>query len=125
MGYYKIMMRALLIAAVLAAAASIGAVAQEKFVGGTEDLPLMAGLSEVAGRGMVFDTPAGRIVEAYASGPVSRDQVLRFYAATLPQLGWRADGDAAFRREDEILKLEFPPPGPGGLTVLFTLTPAR
>ena len=72
-----------------------------------------------------IESAVGRIVEAYASGPVSRDQVLRFYAATLPQLGWRADGDAAFRREDEILKLEFPPPGPGGLTVLFTLAPAR
>lgn len=118
------MMRTLLIAAVLAAAA-VGAAAQERFVGGTEDLPLMAGLSEVAGRGMVFDTPAGRIVEAYARGPVTREQVLEFYAATLPQLGWRADGAAAFRREDEVLKLEFPAPGPDGLVVLFTLSPAR
>ena len=124
MRYHKTMMRALLIAAVLAAAA-VGAAAQERFVGGTEDLPLMAGLSEVAGRGMVFDTPAGRIVEAYARGPVSRDEVLEFYAVTLPQLGWRADGDAAFRREGEVLKLEFPAPGPDGLTVLFTLAPAR
>ncbi|MCH7486423.1 MAG: hypothetical protein IIC04_05485 [Proteobacteria bacterium] len=118
------MMRTLLIAAVLAAAA-VGAAAQERFVGGTEDLPLMAGLSEVAGRGMVFDTPAGRIVEAYARGPVTREQVLEFYTATLPQLGWRADGAAAFSREDEVLKLEFPAPGPDGLVVLFTLSPAR
>ena len=110
-------------AAVLAAAA-VGATAQERFVGGTEDLPLMAGLREVARRGMVFDTPAGRIVEAYARGPVTRDQVLEFYAATLPQLGWRADGAAAFRRENEVLKLQFLPAGADGLTVLFTLTPA-
>ncbi len=118
-------MRALLIAAVVAATAAVGAAAQERFVGGTEDLPLMAGLSEVAGRGMVFDTPGGRIVEAYARGPVTRDQVLEFYAVTLPQLGWRAVGAAAFRREDEVLKLEFPAPGPNGLLVLFTLAPAR
>ena len=118
------MMRALLFAAVLAAT-TFGVMAQENFVGGTEDLPLMAGLSEVAGRGMVFDTPAGRIVEAYASGPVSRERVLQFYAVTLPQLGWMPDGGVAFRREDEILKLEFPGPGPDGLMVLFTLAPAR
>ncbi len=117
------MTRILLIAALLAAA--FGAAAQERFVGGTEDLPLMAGLSEVAGRGMVFDTPAGRIVEAYASGPVTRDRVLEFYAATLPQLGWRPDGTAAFRREDEVLKLDFSAAGGGGLMVLFRLAPAR
>ena len=116
-------MRILFFAAVLAAA--VGAAAQERFVGGTEDLPLMAGLSEVSRRGMVFDTPAGRIVEAYARGPVSRDQVLDFYAATLPQLGWRPDGAASFRREDEVLKLSFPSTDGGGLMVLFTLAPAR
>ena len=44
---------------------------------------------------MVFDTPAGRIVEAVASGAVTRDEVLAFYAETLPQLGWDEGGCGA------------------------------
>ena len=98
------------------------------FVGGIEDLPLMPGLEEDAAGRMVFDTAAGRIVEAYASGAVSRAQVLDFYAATLPQLGWRREGEAAFLREDEILVLEFSAgkagPAPA-LTVRFALSPAK
>ena len=94
----------------------------------TQDLPLMPGLEEDAQGRMVFDTAAGRIVEAYASGAVSRAQVLDFYAATLPQLGWRREGEAAFRREDEILVLEFSAGKAGSapaLTVRFALSPAQ
>ncbi len=98
------------------------------FVGGIEDLPLMPGLEEDAAGRMVFDTAAGRIVEAYASGAVSRAQVLDFYAATLPQLGWRREGETAFLREDEMLVLEFSAgkagPAPA-LTVRFALSPAK
>ena len=88
----------------------------------------MPGLEEDAAGRMVFDTAAGRIVEAYASGAVSRAQVLDFYAATLPQLGWRREGETAFLREDEILVLEFSAgkagPAPA-LTVRFALSPAK
>ena len=106
-----------------------GAAADDNFVTGIEDLPLMEGLAEDAAAGMVFDTPAGRIVEAVAGGAVSRDQVLRFYTDTLPQLGWRQTGPGAFRREGEALTLEFPGPGgaaagAGSITVRFALTPA-
>ncbi len=98
------------------------------FVGGIEDLPLMPGLEEDAAGRMVFDTAAGRIVEAYALGAVSPAEVLEFYAATLPQLGWRREGETAFRREDEILVLEFSggKAGPApALTVRFALSPAK
>ncbi len=116
-----------LASAVLLAAAAPAA--DDNFVTGIEDLPLMEGLAEDAGAGMVFDTPEGRIVEAVAGGEVSRDAVLRFYADTLPQLGWRQTGPAAFRREGEALTLEFPgsgeaSAGSAGTTVRFALTPA-
>ncbi len=97
------------------------------FVTAIDDLPLMPGLIEASDDAMVFDAPAGRIVEAYASGAVSRNQVLEFYARTLPQLGWQRAGDGRFRREGEILKLEFPDGGAQApdLTVRFALSPAR
>jgi hypothetical protein len=95
------------------------------FVSTIEDLPLMEGLIEEEG-GMVFDTARGRIVEAYATGPVSEGAVKDFYDQTLPQLGWRPIGAGVFQRETEILKVEFPG-GPGAappLTVGFRLSPA-
>ena len=99
------------------------------FVSDIEDLPLMPGLTEAVDEGMVFDTAAGRIVEAYAAGAVTRAQVVAFYAATLPQLGWTRSAETVFRREDETLVLEFPPPDPPAprrpvLTVRFSLSPS-
>ncbi|HEX6958628.1 MAG TPA: hypothetical protein VF194_11640 [Ferrovibrio sp.] len=94
------------------------------FVAGVEDLPLMPGLSQIETASTVFDAPSGRIVEAYAAGPVTREQVLAFYAETLPQLGWTADRPARFRREGEELHLEFLDGDEGELTVRFSLSPS-
>jgi hypothetical protein len=92
------------------------------FVEGTEDVPLMPGLAMVEGAGTVFDSPQGRIVEAYAKGKVARDAVLDFYGKTLPQLGWRPDGSGTFRREGETLRLEIYSEA-DGTTVRFYLAP--
>jgi len=105
-----------------AAATAAGAAEGTVFVSGIDDLPLMAGLSETAGNALVFDSPAGRIVEAEASGPASREEVLRFYGATLPELGWRRDGEATFSRQRETLHLEITG-GPDSLSVKFILAP--
>jgi hypothetical protein len=94
----------------------------EGFLSVGEDLPLAPGLAEVAGAGLTFDSPAGRIVEAYARGNADAAQVLRFYAGTLPQLGWTRETDTRFRREAEVLRLDAAPEG-GALLVHFTLSP--
>lgn len=107
--------------ALLAAVASGPAVAQG-FLAAYEDLPLAPGLAEVAGAGLSFDTPGGRIVETYAKGSVGAADVLSFYAATLPQLGWVRESDRAYRREDEVLRLETKAQA-GVLVVHFTISP--
>jgi hypothetical protein len=94
----------------------------DSFVAGTEDVPLMPGLQPVAGSALTFDKPQGRIVEAQASGKVTRAAVQRFYGASLPQLGWRPAGADAWRREGETLRLDFHG-ADGALTVGFTLSP--
>lgn len=108
-----------IIAASLAicAAASAG-----EFLAGFDDLPVMPGLSPVKDAGIVFDTPAGRIVEGYAAGAVTREKVRRFYGRTLPQLGWSTAEGSEFRREGEKLKIDFKGKD-GALTVRFTLSP--
>src|ERR1700731_4821251 len=113
----------LVLSAVLAGAP--GATAAPKatgFVAGTEDIPLMPGLETEESSLVVFDKPEGRIVEVEARGKVTRAAVEKFYAASLPALGWTADGKQAWRRDDEGLRLAFKGRD-GDLRVGFSLTP--
>jgi len=97
--------------------------AQEpEYLSEIQDLPLMPGLTEVAGAGLVFDKPDGRIVESYARGEVAASAVRSFYRATLPQLGWRIAAEDGFAREGETLQIELVT-GESGLTVRFVLRP--
>jgi len=97
--------------------------ADTAFVSGIDDLPLMAGLVEQPGSALVFDSPSGRIVESEASGALSRAEVMAFYVATLPELGWRRQGETAFARQGETLTLEIAE-RTGGVVVRFVLSPA-
>jgi hypothetical protein len=112
-------MRASLLALLLAASTAFAAA---QFVPGTEDLPLMPGLTPVSDT-VVFDKPEGRIITASARGKVSRTLVRSFYAKTLPALGWQQTHEG-WRREGETLRLEFTGQD-GDLTVGYTLTPTR
>jgi hypothetical protein len=98
---------------------------EDSFFVGLEDMPVMAGLTQLADRSVSFDAPAGRIVELSAEGSVTRQAVLEFYERTLPQLGWQSTGSGTFRRDGETLRLEFPQPGRTSthLTVRFFLSP--
>ncbi len=92
------------------------------YLAAVADLPLMPGLAEVPGAGLVFDQPSGRIIEAYAQGAVSRAAVRAFYLDALPNLGWRAKAEALFQREGEELRLDISG-ADGALIVRFTLQP--
>lgn len=92
------------------------------FLRGIEDLPLAPGLEEDASGSLAFDTAGGRIVEAYAHGDVSEDQVLHFYRETLPQLGWTAESNRQYRREGERLRLDVSG-NSTGITVHYLLSP--
>lgn len=97
------------------------AAAEGAFLSEMEDLPLAPGLSEAPG-GVLFDSPSGRIVEATAQGDVGADQVLAFYAQTLPELGWQKIGAASYRRDNELLKIEVEAKH-GPLHVHFSVVP--
>lgn len=92
------------------------------FIEGSEDLPLAPTLTAVEDAGMVFDSPSGKIVEAFATGATDRQAVLKFYADTLPALGWNRQDIALFQREGERLAIDFFG-SDGALSVRFTLSP--
>ena len=96
--------------------------AEENYFDEIPDLPLMPALTADPGTGVVFDTPAGRIVSVYAKGKVAPASVLKFYGGALPQLGWHPDGKARFSRETERLHIEFKYKS-GVLIVRFMLSP--
>ena len=77
------------------------------FLAGVEDVPLVPGMKVVSDTVVAFDAAAGRIVEAYAIGPVTRQVVLDFYGQSLPQLGWTAERPDRFVRQGEALQLDF------------------
>jgi len=116
-------MRAPAIVALLwLAAAQAGA---QGYLSRLPDLPVMDGLAENADAGFVFDKPAGRIVEAVASGVVDPAAVAAFYHTSLVQLGWRpAAGGLAFTREGERLAITIEGAGPRHV-VRFTITPDK
>jgi hypothetical protein len=92
------------------------------FVAGTEDIPLMPGLDNDESTLIVFDKPQGRIVEVETRGKVTRAEVEKFYAQSLPELGWATDGKQRWRRDGEGLRLAFKGRD-GDLRVAFSLTP--
>ncbi len=101
--------------------------AEDGFLTVADDLPLMAGLVENVQAGLLYDKPSGRIVEAYASGALSAYDVVRFYASTMPELGWRRQGavatnDLQFEREGERLTIEVRELA-GTVTVRYSLAP--
>jgi hypothetical protein len=119
----RIRVRALFAALSICIPMLAAAAADSDFLSGFGDLPLMKGLAAVADSETVFDTPDGRIVEAYAAGRVSRERVESFYRKSLPQLGWRREKRNVYRREEERLTIEFKTRGET-LTVRFMLAPA-
>jgi hypothetical protein len=93
-----------------------------EYLTGASDLPLAIGLKEQPDKGAVFDTPLGSIVTAYAAGNAKPQEVLDFYDATLPQLGWERDKPGTYHRKKQTLKIDVVGPEPGPCKVSFTLS---
>ena len=118
--------RALAALCLTALLASRALAADPEYLAAVADLPLPPGLVEEAEAGISFDKPEGRIVEAVARGDVAKSDVMAFYRAALPGLGWQKldDGGAVsrWRRDDEILSVDIID-GSNPLVVRFSIAP--
>lgn len=99
--------KVLIAALALALAAPAPAFAQRTaFVSALEDVPLPMGFSE-QGEPVVFETPAGRILQVQAEGSAGPSSVREYYALSLPQLGWTPLEDRfAFVRGGDTLEID-------------------
>jgi hypothetical protein len=95
--------------------------ATPKFIPGINGL--MTGLVLIPEKQVVFDTLNGRIIEVFATGKNSPDDILSFYGATLPQLGWISKSPNEFRRDKELLKVEITDNLMGRVEVRISIAP--
>ena len=80
--------------------------AENGFVSGIPDLPLIPGLHVVDEATIVFEKPSGRLVRALAKGDRTEEAFWQFYEETLPQLGWRTVTRGRFVRDKENLHID-------------------
>lgn len=81
---------------------------EPQFFSSLQDIPLMSGMEELDGHAVSFDKPEGRISESFAlMRDLKQGDVLRFYQATLPQLGWGRVSEYRFFRQSETLEIYF------------------
>ena len=72
---------------------------QQGWVG---DLPIMQGMAIESQLGFAFDSPEGRIVQVFVTGPSENAPVISYYNAALAGLGW-AGADGRWQRDGEVL----------------------
>lgn len=65
------------------------AFAETRYLASLPDIPLMPQMQRVTDSDVLFDKAQGRIIEESVEAPhLTREDVVKFYAATLPELGW-------------------------------------
>ena len=82
----------------------------QSFLPGTEDIPLMHGLTQVEETAS-FDNPAERMVLISAQTNKKKTDVLKFYKQTLVNLGWQVQKEGQFERGSDSLVIEITPNG--------------
>ncbi len=81
--------------------------AKTAYFSAVNDLPMMQGMVELPADTVIFDKPAGRIVEFSARTAEPQGAILQFYHESLPPLGWKPVKKGLFVRAHEKLKIDF------------------
>ncbi len=81
----------------------------QDFIPGTEDIPLMEGLSIDENETVIFDSPDGQIMTVLAKTSQKSQDVKRFYKASLTALGWKEISPSTYQRGQDALSLTVSP----------------
>lgn len=102
--------------------------AEDTFIEGFPDVPLLAGIQEDESSRTVFDTPSGTVAETTLIADQSAQDILLRYAADLPALGWACNGVATELhcvRESDELVFEPGTSAPGTARIILRLVPRK
>ncbi len=100
--------------------------AEESFIDGFPDVPLLSGVRGIDGESVFFDTPSGTIAEVKLLVEGGGDKLMADYAEALAGLGWACTkSPQALRCEREENRLIFfdPDPRVKNGTVILRLEP--
>lgn len=75
------------------------------FLPGTEDIPLMEGLTQVEETAS-FDNPTERMVLISAQTKLAKQNILEFYRKSLNNLGWQEKAPGQFKRGADSLFID-------------------
>ncbi len=108
---------------IFAAMTLSGAVkANQVFIEGFPDVPLLAGIEEHSGDRVVFDVPSGTVAETAIRAQESGGNVLDAYAKELPVFGWKCDrvpqGMRCLREKNVLVFLDQAPAASEALIIL-------
>ena len=77
------------------------------FVEGIDDLPIFENMKNNKESLVIFDTNEGRFVKTEIYGKVKLEKAKIFYKKILPNLGWKEEEPDYFKREKEILIINY------------------
>jgi hypothetical protein len=99
-------------------------IADEKiiFVEGIDDLPIFGNMKNNNESLVVFDTNEGRFIKIEIYGEAKLEQAKNFYNNILPNLGWIEEKSNAFKREKEILTINYEE-NKKNLVIVFKILP--
>ena len=77
------------------------------FVEGIDDLPIFGNMKNNNESLVVFDTNEGRLIKTEIYGEAKLEHAKKFYNSILPNLGWKVEESNSFKREKEILIINY------------------
>jgi hypothetical protein len=82
-----------------------------EFIKGSLDIPVAKDLEIISDEEVEFDSSSGSFTSSTYQSKNSIESIKKFYTETLPQMGWDltefSNHSAIFKRENQILKIEF------------------
>lgn len=99
--------------------------AQNAFFDDLGDVPKMQNMQYIDEGLIVFDSPFGRFIELFVLSADDNQRIINYYQQALPALGWQQQSATQFKRNHELLVMDFFKTShkPSHIIVRFTLSP--
>jgi len=107
---------------------SLSARAEESFIDGFPDVPMLPVIRAIEGEPVVFDTPGGTVAEATLMLEGTAAKAMESYRESLTALGWTCDNPTTAMhcwREENRLTFKHPADNEAGDRLILRLEPKQ